>query len=318
MPIKTPSQNTALYPIFLSLMGFTLYSLCDFCGKELGGRYHAAQLSLVIAAGTQACVLFYLLFAKTWKSEIRSKARRLQLLRGALFTVTALCNLTALPRLQFAEFYTFAFTVPFFAALLSWFLFDEKIDLPIGIATFIGFLGILIALNPSLHSINTWGLLVVVGVFFFSLSVVLSKRIPESEPTLCFLFYPTWSYMVILFPIAWLKGFQPIALTDIPLFILASGTNGLGLILVSRGFQLGKGASVAPFQYVQMLWGIILGYWFFQEIPGARSLIGAAIIIGSGYFIMRHSLPGKPSPDFCEGTEEETLPTSSSKLESKC
>ena len=60
----------------------------------------------------------------------------------------------------------------------------------------------------------------------------------------------------------------------------------LGFLAQNRGLQLARASVVAPTQYTSILWAGMMGFLMFQEIPGLYTLLGAAVIIGAGGFIL--------------------------------
>ena len=59
-----------------------------------------------------------------------------------------------------------------------------------------------------------------------------------------------------------------------------------GYVCVNRGLQLAQASVVAPFSYVSIVWASLLGYFVFGDVPGAHTLLGAALIVGAGLFIV--------------------------------
>ncbi len=60
-----------------------------------------------------------------------------------------------------------------------------------------------------------------------------------------------------------------------------------GLLLTSRGFQLAPSSTLAPFHYIQILWGILFGYLLFADEPDLFTWAGCALIIASGVALIR-------------------------------
>jgi drug/metabolite transporter (DMT)-like permease len=88
--------------------------------------------------------------------------------------------------------------------------------------------------------------------------------------------------MACLLPI----GFVPPTLPDLALMALAGLTGGAALLCLIAGYRRAQAAVVAPFQYSQMLWGVVLGWLLWDDLPATAVAIGATIVVASGLYIL--------------------------------
>ena len=82
----------------------------------------------------------------------------------------------------------------------------------------------------------------------------------------------------------------------IPIFIATAACSVTGVIAVSRAFQLGDSAAVTPMMYIEMLWGLLIGYFIFSDVPDLNMITGSIVIVLSGLYLIvkeRHA-PAKP------------------------
>jgi drug/metabolite transporter (DMT)-like permease len=79
---------------------------------------------------------------------------------------------------------------------------------------------------------------------------------------------------------------NPVELKDIPFFITTAILAATGVLCVSLAFRLANAALVAPFLYTEMIWGLIFGYLLFSDVPDFWMLLGTAIIISSGLYLI--------------------------------
>jgi drug/metabolite transporter (DMT)-like permease len=76
--------------------------------------------------------------------------------------------------------------------------------------------------------------------------------------------------------------------------MIALGTvYGLGHYLLIRGLEIAPASKLSPFLYTQIVWATVLGWIFFGNFPDGPTLIGAAIVIGSGLYIWRRETKHK-------------------------
>ena len=71
------------------------------------------------------------------------------------------------------------------------------------------------------------------------------------------------------------------------LLLLLGVIGGLAHLTITRAMKLAPVSLLAPFQYTLLIWGIVLGYIFFDDVPAPRIIIGACIIVLAGLFIVR-------------------------------
>ena len=70
-------------------------------------------------------------------------------------------------------------------------------------------------------------------------------------------------------------------------------TAGSAFLLLAAAFRAAPAAVIAPFQYSQMLYAIVVGWLLFADWPSTRMLLGSAIIVGSGVYVLRNETGGR-------------------------
>jgi drug/metabolite transporter (DMT)-like permease len=105
----------------------------------------------------------------------------------------------------------------------------------------------------------------------------------ERTPTIVFYFSlssTVFSLMTVPF------GWNAISLTAASMLIAAGLIGGVAQILLTESYRYADVSAVAPFEYTSIIWGTIIGYFFFNEVPNETLLIGTAIVVGAGIFII--------------------------------
>ena len=264
------------------LLGMLLFSLNDLMGKWLVGTYSPAQVVLLRSLAALA-ILLPLMARDGLTSAIKVEKPVIQVLRVVFATVDVICFYTAVIYLPLADVMAFYLAAPIFVAAMSPFLLGETVGWRRWLAIGVGFVGVLIALNPSAASLQWPALLSILGSVMFSLMIVSTRALGATgDKVLVF-----WQTMGALFaglvvaPFAWV----PPSGRDYLLLALLGLVSMGAHMCVNRSLKLAPAATVAPYQYTLIVWAILFGYPVFGDVPTPHMLVGSAIIIGAGLFI---------------------------------
>lgn len=271
----------------LVLFAFAAYNCGDAVLKHTFSFYSFAEAALY-------CVLPYGLYVIAMAPKLgglraitQTKKKKLHAIRCSFGTCCFLCMVYAFDNITFAEAYTLFMSAPFWIAIMSIFFFAEKVGWHRWSAIAAGFIGVLVVLRPGLIPMEPASIAAVVAAFFFTIFVVYTRKLGDDEPMINMVLFPILSDMLFLIPIILFMGnWQPPALEHAPFFALAGLFYLGGTYWSSKGYASGDSSLLAPIQYSQILWGILLGLIFFNEIPDIWTLAGAVIIVSSGLYII--------------------------------
>ncbi|MFO1038328.1 MAG: DMT family transporter [Geminicoccaceae bacterium] len=283
------SAGRPLLAITLALVAFATFNVMDTLVKLLAVRLHPVQIACFVA--------LFALLPPTIFAVARGRAWRLaphrwqpQLVRGVAMLIGGVCAFAAYSLLPLATAYAIAFSQPLVVAALSRPLLGERVDWRVWIAVVVGFAGVLFILRPGAGLLGLGAAMALVNSLCNGFGYAMIRRM-ENETveslTLCgqgTIFVGT----ALLLPWVW----QTPTPSELGLLVLAGSLCGIAFLIVARAFQLGKAAIVAPFQYSQILYAIVIGYLVFGDRPNADVLIGAAIVIGSGFYILQRERSG--------------------------
>lgn len=268
--------------VLVMLLAMFLFSLNDAMGKYLVASYSVGQV-LLLRSAVALVILLPFLFKSGLTPIINADRPMLQFARVAFSTAEVFCFYWAVYYLPLADVMTYWLAAPIYVAAMSPFLLKEKVGPVRWAAIAIGFIGVLIALTPS-GEINPLAIVVsVIGTLAFALMVVTGRTLRGTPDTTLVFFQIVGALIagLVLAPFAWV--------TPTPIDFALLGTLGvvamLAHICVNRAVKLADAATVAPLQYTLLPWAIILGYLFFGDLPRPMMLLGASIIIASGFII---------------------------------
>ncbi len=283
MPEKIQNLRAALF----ALIGFALFSVNDAIIKLLAQNYSISQ-TLFWTSFFVCIVLVVYAFVSGKKDDLKTTQKGWHLLRGLLMALMIFCNIYALIRLQITDFYAIVFTSPMVVSLLAWLFLKDKLKKRQISTILAGFLAILYICRPSGGLFNDGALVALVGVFFFAFATLLVRSKLRSEAPLMVSMNGPAVTAIIALPLMAAFGYGwPVDLFDWALFAGAGIAAAFGGIFFSLGFQYASSAAVvAPFHYTQMIWGAVLGYMVFGEVPSQDVVLGSIVLAALGVYLI--------------------------------
>ena len=261
------------------------FSCLDTSAKFLSTRLDT--LEVVWARYTGAFVLALIVSNPLSRPGlIRTTRPGLQIVRSALLLTSTMLGFFALKYLRLDQNMTILFSTPFFVAVLSGPFLGDWVGWRRWTAIGVGFLGVMVVLRPGLGGIHPAALLSVVGAIlyaFYNISTRLLARIDSTQTTL---FYSNLVGALALLPVlpfVWTTPRDPIV---IALMLLIGAFGGFGHYLLIVAIRLAPPMTLSPFIYTQLVWSIALGYLVFGDVPDRWTLIGGAIVVSSGLYML--------------------------------
>ncbi|MBI3196232.1 MAG: DMT family transporter [Rhodospirillales bacterium] len=209
------------------------------------------------------------------------------LLRGALEASSSIVYLVALFQIQFAIATAINLSTPLIFTALAVLLLKETVRWRRWTAVIVGFLGVLLVIQPRPGDIDLWAWVVLLATVLGAFRDVLGRYLPAKVPTLVVSFAS--AVAVALVGCAWtfVEGWQPMTVREIGLLLASS-------LLLAAGYQflvlaLRSGAEfsvIGSFRYASILWALGIGYVVWGDVPNALALFGIAVIVGSGLYIL--------------------------------
>jgi drug/metabolite transporter (DMT)-like permease len=273
--------------IGLMLAAIFAFSLNDVMGKWLVGTYGVAQLLLIrsMAAGVMIAPAMY---RTGWRAILLPDRPFVHIVRAIASTAEVAFFYWAVIYLPLADTVAFYLASPIFVTLMAVLFLGEKVGWRRWTAILVGFIGVLIAINPTGAGMGgehgIWPALIALsGALLFAVLNVLTRRLAgTSEVTLV-----SWQIAsALLFGLA-VAPFQwvPPSLFDWAALSLLGVVSALAHMGVNRSLKFAPAATVVPYQYSMIIWAVVFGYVFFGDVPQVHVLIGTVIIIGAGLYI---------------------------------
>jgi drug/metabolite transporter (DMT)-like permease len=292
MTAVSPTQDRTPAGIGLMLIGIFFFALNDAMGKWLVATFPVGQLLLVRSAAALV-VLAPFVKREGWSAFCTMPRPGMQLLRAVFATFEVICFYSALAYMPLADVMTFYLAGPIYVTAVSPFLLGEHVGWRRWLAVAAGFVGVMIALNPGGGSLSPAAVVAIVGSLSFSIFMVCTRLVRGTSGVVLVTVQNVAAlvYGAITAPFAWVS-MSPF---DGGLLALLGLVAMIAYLCVNRALSIAAASVVVPYQYTTIVWAIILGYIFFDDIPGAAMLTGAGVIIIAGiYIFIREQTPAKP------------------------
>jgi len=280
-----PPHNPALRGILLMFIALGVFTLMDSIGKYLSRWYPVPGL---VWARYAINVLMLLAFL-AWRGQlryVRTARPAIQVARGLLLGMATLLYFTALSRMPLAEASAIAFVLPLFVAVLAVPMLGERLDAPRLVAILVGLVGALVIVRPGSDAFTVYALLPLGMALMNALYQILTRKVAGVEPALTSLFYGSLVGAVMFAPVlpfAWETPQDP---WHWALLLVLGLLATVGHFILIRAFEFAPATLLAPFVYTQLLWTMLVGWLVFGDFPDGVSLVGMAIIVGAGLYLV--------------------------------
>lgn len=279
-------------PLLFAVAAFALYSSMDATAKLLSVRYPLP----VVLAGTAGFALLPIgWMAKRnggW-TALRTRRPLLHATRSVLVLLNIGCAFTSYRLLPLADAYAIAFSAPFFITIGSMVFLGEPVGWRRWCAIVAGFAGVLIALKPGEEAFSIGALAAIGSALTYSTQALVMRYMRLTETRESTIFYPSL-FIFSLTSVVGGESWLDLRAVDMPLFVLCGILNGAAQICFATALRGAPAASVAPFQYTQILWGTLYGLALFGDVPPRSVALGGAIVVGSGLYVLhRETVRGR-------------------------
>ncbi len=231
--------------------------------------------------------LVALLATGAWR-QIGGLAHRQVMLRGALEAAAAITYLVALFHIPFASATAINMSTPLMLTILAVLILKEDVRWRRWLAIAVGFVGVLMVIQPRPDDLNAWTWVVVGASLLGALRDVTGRFLPANVPTLVVSLSSAVCVALVGCVWALAEGWQPVGRREVLLllassFLLASGYQFLVLAL-RTGAEM---SLIGSFRYASVLWAIAIGFVVWGEIPNKLAVAGIVVVVGSGLYILR-------------------------------
>lgn len=249
-------------------------------GEIVFARSFFALIPLIIMAVMQG----------DWRDCIRTAYPVLHVRRSLVGATAMFTWFAAVSMLPLPEATAISFLTPLMIVALAAIVLKEHVGIYRWSAVGIGFVGVLVILYPRFgEPIGDAGMLgailAAVSTVFMAFAAILVRKMTKTEKNAAIMFYffvTASAFSLVSLYWGWVVPDWPTML----MLVCAGLFGGVGQILTTQAYRLTEASLLASFDYVNMVWAVLMGIMLFDEYPSNTVLIGGAIVISAGLFVV--------------------------------
>ena len=282
MSLSSPKKHL-IY--ILGTFAFFLFTIADTIIKLIGDLYKDTVIFTIASFSAIIPVLIYLLYRRSFQ-EIKTSNYRLHIVRGILMTLTYYFIVKGIIILPLSIAYPIILSAPVLLSLLGILILKEKIYpskiISLAIAMFAVFLVSGFSLNQGFDPKGV--LFLVLGVISVACLDFSVRVYGKSERTMALTFYSmlTTGFIFLLFSFNY---FSQVIMKDFLIMVIAGLIDGVAMMILIYSLRRIEASFFSITHYSQIIFGIIISIFIFNHYPSIIEILGAILIIISGYLI---------------------------------
>ena len=262
------------------------FVLNDAFVRLAGDSLPLAQILFIRGIITTIVLLTFAIYGGAFSSTVSKKDKWRIFFRSIAEALTSYFFLTAVMNMPFANVTSILQILPMTVTLAAAFVFKEKVGVIRITLILMGFLGVVLIIDPSADGFNLYAIYALIAVFLITIRDLITRKISSSVPTLL----PTLSASigVLLFSVflSINTPFQPLNIQNSLFILLAAFFIIFGYYTAVLVMRSGEISFISPFRYSAILFALILGLIFFDEKPDRTAFLGILIVMAAGIVLM--------------------------------
>ena len=287
--------------IILIIIGMSVVACQDTLIKLLSSE---TNIFLILLFRALLGIIFLSIFLKIKKEPIifKTKFPALTLIRVFLFYTAFILYFFSLTKLSLATAVTLFFVSPFFITILSMIFLNETIGFRRWFALVIGFIGVILVMDPKINNFNIYATFPVICAFFYAVSMIIQKKTSLEDSLYSQVFHiyifailisliiglvigngsyndPSNEHLQFIFRAWYLSNINII----FSLFLIAI-SGFVAFFCIFQAYRIGSPPSVAPFEYILIALSLILSWIIWQETLNFKGYVGLGFIVFGGIY----------------------------------
>ncbi len=282
-PVDQRADN--LRGIVMMVIAVGAFALMDAGLKHLSPHYPPLQVAALRGYASLPIVLAWVLWSRQFKQLLHVRWS-LHVLRGVIGIVMLASFTYGLRTLPLSEAYAIFFVAPLLITALAAPILSERVTANRWWAIAIGLTGVIVVLRPTgAQMLSLGGLAVLLSTVCYAISAITARVLGRTDSSASMVF---WLMIFLAVGATALTGrdWRPIQPEHAWTLVGIAITGSLGQFTITEAFKRGQASLIAPFEYSALAWGLALDWVLWHTLPDAIVLIGAAIVVASGLFLL--------------------------------
>jgi drug/metabolite transporter (DMT)-like permease len=211
------------------------------------------------------------------------------IVRSALDALATLVYLASLFHLPLGNATAINMATPLMITLFVVLVWREQVSPGRWVAILLGFIGVLMIVQPVTEGFNSWALLCLAGTALHAARDICTRSIPGNVPSILITLGTAISVTTLSGVLSLIQGWEPFSPFQLGLLAGASVFLSVGYYLLILSTRAGDMSVVAPFRYVGLLFALILGWAVWGDLPNALAWVGIVLLLGAGVYMLRRA-----------------------------
>ena len=259
------------------------FSIMDICVKWLD--YYPVGQVLFLRFFIGFIPIFFIIPRKKLLSFYKTSRPGLHAFRAFTGAAAIIALFIGLRELPLADVVSLTFGGPIFVTVASIFFLSEKVGIKRWSAVFLGFIGMLLIVQPAFIDLNFYYITPIVFCIFFACVAISVRSLSKTEPNYRIAFYFTLLCSILgiatIFKGDWVLPTK----IDLAIFIIMGLCGSIANLLLTQSYRLAEASLVTPIKYLSLVFAIVFGFLIWSEIPKLLTLFGALLVVTSSLII---------------------------------
>ncbi|EKO3826347.1 DMT family transporter [Vibrio harveyi] len=279
-----PNSLNSMIPIGVRFMVLSAFGFALMSATVKHVSLHGIPVFEIVAARALVSLVISYLDVKRKGISVWGNNKPLLFARGAVGTMALMCVYYSVTTLPLAEATIFQYIHPVFTALLAVFFLKERIQFSTFICIALCLLGVYVMVQPETgpdaeHALPMFSVMIaILGAFGSSIAYVIVRKLSQTEDSSVIIFY----FPLVALPASILLIGDQFVMPDLYLtmmLVLVGVFTQIGQLGLTKAMQTQEAGKASAYSYVQIIFSVVLGIFFFGELPAAWTYLGGALIV---------------------------------------
>ncbi|MEQ8334364.1 DMT family transporter [Nisaea sp.] len=271
-----------------------LFTVMTAAIKDVGQRIPVWEILFI----RQICVILILSPRLVKSFPVAFRTDRLSLHAGRIFC--SLCAMatgfTAVIHMPLAQSTAISFARTLFITVLAVLILKEVVDLKRWGATVIGFIGVLIVLQPTFDGIDFYAFLALSSAVFVAFVMILTRFMTKTESPVTIMTYQSFGLAIVFGIPAFIYWETPTS-GELLAMVLTGALMSMAQYSNIQAYKHGEASAVQPMEFTRLIFAGLIGVLFFLETPSTLTILGSMVIFAGAAYSIREMGRDKRIPD---------------------